>query len=231
MNASPPPGPPPSRTPRSSTPRSGTSSSGTAASRNSKAKPLPQSASEQWVFAALNSADRRQRLNELNDWLTWLISQYPSAESKIPPCWYRHPEAVNRLAALYVGWLRTYVEIIDPPKPLALVEWHKALDQTLPNLGFPNRCLSDGTHYNPPGEQNQWATDADFPELLVAGLPGLGTKHPAPGRYRDTAQKIRRGADGTARPAHTHSAPPTPPDHAPEETPATATDSAHPASS
>ncbi|GAA2627683.1 hypothetical protein GCM10010411_76070 [Actinomadura fulvescens] len=112
-----------------------------------------------WVWAAMAPAERRHRLTEMKRWVEWLLAEYPRLSTKIPHCWYRHPEGLNRLTALYVGWVRTYVEAANQ-RDSSLVEWHDALDRVTERLGYPSRCVAEGAHQ----EQHTalWRTDDHF---------------------------------------------------------------------
>jgi hypothetical protein len=62
-------------------------------------------------------------------------------QRKLPPCWYRHPDAVVELSWLCQEWHRVYRS--SKGTPAAADEWH---DRWLP--GTVNRLLSESTLAN-----------------------------------------------------------------------------------
>jgi hypothetical protein len=59
-------------------------------------------------------------------WVGWLRARYPVAE-QLPACWWRHPELIEELTALYLAWRAAYT---DPAAHLtAPADWH---DRWLP---------------------------------------------------------------------------------------------------
>ena len=74
-----------------------------------------------WAWAALGAHRRRELLVQLRDWVDWLITRYDlRAETQtIPPCWHRHPVAVEELTALMVAWQGAYcADEAAPPDAL-----------------------------------------------------------------------------------------------------------------
>lgn len=142
------------------------------------------SVEEAWVWSAMAPAERRARLAQLRTWVEWLVAEYPSElAGTIPTCWYRHRSQVNRITALYVAWLRTYVEAGDNQRDTALVEWHDALDRTISRLNWPSKCLDTGEHVEPAdaAEVWVWATDPAFSTWLgTAPAATAAAYHPAP---------------------------------------------------
>ena len=57
----------------------------------------------------------------LADWVGWLRGRYPLAH-RIPLCWWRHPELVEELTALWLAWRDAYVEKGAPLT--AGADWH-----------------------------------------------------------------------------------------------------------
>jgi hypothetical protein len=64
----------------------------------------------------------------LADWVGWLRGRYPLAR-QIPACWWRHPELVEELTALWLAWREAYTERSVPAT--ASMDWH---DRWLPGL-------------------------------------------------------------------------------------------------
>lgn len=61
------------------------------------------------VWAQLTSVERQRTWRSLAEWVGWLRSRYPLAH-RVPPCWWRHPELVEELTALWLAWREAYVE-------------------------------------------------------------------------------------------------------------------------
>jgi len=78
-----------------------------------------------WAWRALGPGRRRDLLTELREWVDWLITRYElRAEAQtIPPCWYRHPVAVEELTGLMVAWRAAYTQDEAAPSD-ALINWH-----------------------------------------------------------------------------------------------------------
>jgi hypothetical protein len=64
----------------------------------------------------------------LADWVGWLRGRYPLAR-QVPACWWRHPELVEELTALWLAWQEAYTESSVPAT--ACMDWH---DRWLPGL-------------------------------------------------------------------------------------------------
>ncbi len=78
-----------------------------------------------WAWRTLGPGRRRELLSQLREWVDWLITRYElRAEAQtIPPCWYRHPVAVEELTALMVAWHAAYSQDEGTPSD-ALINWH-----------------------------------------------------------------------------------------------------------
>ena len=85
-------------------------------------KPAP------WTWRNLPERQAAALWRELADWLAWLHSRYPLAET-FPACWWRHPELVEELTAAHAAWKATYQS--PGASPYAPGEWH---DRWLPGL-------------------------------------------------------------------------------------------------
>jgi len=76
-----------------------------------------------WVDLDAEAADAAWE--RLRDWVRdVLLVRYPRITERrlLPPCWYRHPEAVERLSWLHVTWCHAYRNPDLPPT--AAAEWH-----------------------------------------------------------------------------------------------------------
>ena len=108
-----------------------------------------------WTWRTLGPARTRELFIELRDWVDWLVPRYDlrGEHHTIPPCWYRHPVAVEELTALMVAWRAAYS--VDEAAPSdALINWHdRWLWPTLHRLNTQSRTwakCTGGTHRDPP---------------------------------------------------------------------------------
>jgi hypothetical protein len=88
-------------------------SSGGSASRGPGSRPV--------VWAELSAQESAQTWEALAAWVGWLRGRYPLAQ-KVPLCWWRHPELVEELTALWLSWREAYVEKGAPLS--AGADWH-----------------------------------------------------------------------------------------------------------
>lgn len=76
-----------------------------------------------WVDLDAEAAGKAWQL--LHDWVRdVLLVRYPRITERelLPPCWYRHPEAVEQLSWLHITWCHAYRNPDLPPT--AAAEWH-----------------------------------------------------------------------------------------------------------
>jgi len=91
-----------------------------------------------WSWRDLGPLGARVLWDRLAAWVGWLRGRYPLAE-QIPPCWWRHPELVEELTALWLAWRAAYS---DPAAVMTMpAEWH---DRWLP--GALHRVKAWGVH-------------------------------------------------------------------------------------
>jgi len=135
-----------------------------------------------WVWTAMEPAERRQLLDRMARWMDWLVGEYPNLHERVPGCWYQHSAERNELTALYVAWVRIFVEPGENQREMALVEWHDALDRVMKRVTFPVECLENGEHKQPVLQQREpWRTEPMYPAW--AGTDPAMTSapyHPAP---------------------------------------------------
>jgi hypothetical protein len=65
------------------------------------------SSSAPWTWRNLTGRAAEQQWLELADWVAWLRGRYPLAR-RVPLCWWRHPELVEELTALWLAWKDAY---------------------------------------------------------------------------------------------------------------------------
>ena len=148
-----------------------------------------------WAWAAFGTARRRELFVQLRDWVDWLITRYDlRAETQtIPPCWYRHPVAVEELTALMVAWQGAYCADEAAPSD-ALIAWHdRWLWPTLHRLNEQLRVwakCTGGTH-QPTRPAPQVTDNADFAAFLDQAADEAATAASAgPTLSADTVQDL-----------------------------------------
>ena len=72
-----------------------------------------------WAF--LDDPEIEDLLDELADWVDWLVYRYALDHRVAPACWPEHGALVEELSALRTGWLAAFAITSRPEAPL---EWH-----------------------------------------------------------------------------------------------------------
>jgi len=146
-----------------------------------------------WAWRALGPSRRRELLSQLREWVDWLITRYElRAEAQtIPPCWYRHPGAVEELTALMVAWQAAYSQDESAPSD-ALINWHDrwlwpALHRLNVQLRVWPKCTG-GTH-EPARPRPPLTGETDFTTVLDQLT--IGT-NPNPREGRDLSEGVVR---------------------------------------
>ncbi len=134
-----------------------------------------------WAWRTLTPGRRRELLTQLREWVDWLITRYElRAEAQtIPPCWYRHPVAVEELTALMVAWHAAYSQDESAPSD-ALINWHDrwlwpALHRLNVQLRVWPKCTG-GTH-EPARPGPPLTGETDFTRFLDQPTTGTNTGH------------------------------------------------------
>jgi hypothetical protein len=126
-------------------------------------KPAP------WNWRHLHERQAAALWRELADWLTWLHTRYPLADT-IPGCWWRHPEMVEELTAAHAAWKAAYQS--PGASPYAPGEWHDrwlpGLEQRLTGRWKTGRC----TEHHQNRSTSSYGTAVDD--------PGAFTRHTRP---------------------------------------------------
>ncbi|WP_238545396.1 MULTISPECIES: hypothetical protein [Streptomyces] len=130
-----------------------------------------------WVWAAMPPAERRMKMRELADWVSWLTATF-ELHNRMPPCWYRHTAVVEHLTALYAAWVRSYCTPTGH-RELAEVEWISMLHAFAPHLQVAS-CAT-GTHQEPPPRSavRPDAQEAFETYLMSAAFGTAEAVHPA----------------------------------------------------
>ena len=74
-----------------------------------------------FVWTDLDPRAARRAWRQLSRWVGWLRGRYPLAR-QVPLCWWRHPELVEELTALWFAWREAYTEKGAPLT--AAADWH-----------------------------------------------------------------------------------------------------------
>ena len=74
-----------------------------------------------WNWRTLRGHAAEAQWRDLADWVGWLRGRYPLAR-QIPACWWRHPELVEELTALWLAWKDGYAT--KHAHFSAPAEWH-----------------------------------------------------------------------------------------------------------
>src|SRR3954469_7691468 len=62
-----------------------------------------------WCWPDLDAEAAAVAWTVLTEWLRdVLVVRYPDAERVLYPCWYRHPDVLDSVTALYATWLAAY---------------------------------------------------------------------------------------------------------------------------
>lgn len=86
----------------------------------------------------------------------------PDSGGSVPPCWYRHPAAVEELSALHIAWCGAYR---DPKaQSTAGTEWHRRLDEACGRIRQHVSCQS--THH----EDTTTTVDDGFDKFVTADV-------------------------------------------------------------
>ena len=88
-----------------------------------------------WVWEAMDSKEQAARLDELGEWVAWLVRTF-ALESQLAPCWFLHPDVVEHLTALYLGWVRTYSLPAEgkTPERVGELDWLARFHIMVPHL-------------------------------------------------------------------------------------------------
>ncbi|UGQ14996.1 hypothetical protein LO772_16340 [Yinghuangia sp. ASG 101] len=84
-----------------------------------------------WAWASMTPAEARKCWSELLSWMRQVLAvRFPAQFRVLRPCWYRHPDVVEGLGALYVAWVAAYAG--PDASPARALEWlHRWLPGTV----------------------------------------------------------------------------------------------------
>jgi hypothetical protein len=83
---------------------------------------------------------------DLTSWVEWFVTTF-RVQSKIPPCWVRHPALVEELLALFFLWQHCWIPAADPSLPVAFL---RELDWALGRIERHWKVSCDATEHRPP---------------------------------------------------------------------------------
>jgi hypothetical protein len=158
-----------------------------------------------WAWRHLGPSQRRALFTELRDWIDWLIARYElrgEAET-IPPCWFRHPVAVEELTGLMVAWKAAYSQKETAPSD-ALVNWHdRWLWPTLHRLNVQLHVWAKctGGSHAPSRPAPPVTDEASFASFLAESGPRIDSaRHagPADGLDRAAVQAVVSSGEAIA---------------------------------
>jgi hypothetical protein len=147
------------------------------------------------IHGQAGTVDPAVLLARLTPFVEWLVVTYNLA-GDIRPCWYRHPGAVEMLAACHASWSGAYE--MKGAHPSSGQAWHGHLRDTLwflENIVHLNKC--ERTHEESVDPRSDWRFDqgAFETELLrvthfnLLEDPGEGLPEPTAPRRRPPVQR------------------------------------------
>ena len=84
------------------------------------------------VWHLMSTGERLAALDDLADWVGWLVDRYPLDSRSVPDCWELHGELIEELSALRTAWLRAFDVDALGDAPL---RWHEQLEHSRARLG------------------------------------------------------------------------------------------------
>jgi hypothetical protein len=72
-------------------------------------------------WANLDDTDLADAIEELDDWVSWLIDRYALDCRTIPPCWDKHGALIEELSALRTAGFAAFSGTSRPRGPVAAV--------------------------------------------------------------------------------------------------------------
>lgn len=127
-----------------------------------------------WWWEQLTPEQSAQLWVDLGEFVAYLSRRYlvhAPGEYRLPPCWWRHPIAVEHLTALMVAHIGAYRDPDATPGP-ALIDFHeRSLWPTLERLRSLRvfSACQDGGHVERRGSAVPWEPDAEYAAHVPAG--------------------------------------------------------------
>lgn len=133
-----------------------------------------------WLWDVLGPEAQRDLWNELDAFVSWLQNRILRHNSSrlnwLPPCWYKHPDAVEQLTALMVAHKASYNPKVKTASH-ALVDWfHRGLWPTMDIIkarGTFKYCIEQREHKEAVPAGEMLAGSADFAAFVDATVPEL----------------------------------------------------------
>ena len=73
-------------------------------------------------WATMTDLETEDALDELQDWVVWVVDRYALDHRIVPPCWDNHGALIEELSALRTAWVAAFCITGRPEAPL---EWHR----------------------------------------------------------------------------------------------------------
>jgi hypothetical protein len=152
--------------------------------------------SRPFVWADLTPVDAAATWTALARWVGWLRSRYPLAR-QVPRCWWRHPELVEELTALWLAWQEAYVAKGAPLT--AAADWHgRWLPELLRRMRAGGWNIACEGEHKPTVESLYDRHQVDEPSEFHAAT-GARSTQPTQGEEMEHASMQRALEVGTAR--------------------------------
>jgi hypothetical protein len=84
-------------------------------------------------WATMDDLQTEDALDELQDWVAWVVDRYSLDHRVIPGCWDNHAALIEELSALRTAWIAAFCVTARPEAPL---DWHQSFQ-------FARQRLSD----------------------------------------------------------------------------------------
>jgi len=82
----------------------------------------PVGAPPPYLWVVHSPEEQAEHLDELADWIAWIVGRYGLDHRSIPVCWTQHDELLEELSALHLAWQAAYATLAPGDAPLL---WHE----------------------------------------------------------------------------------------------------------
>ncbi|WP_025620700.1 DUF4913 domain-containing protein [Salinispora cortesiana] len=135
---------------------------------------VPASGPSRWAWRHADPGTAAALWLDLIDWVNWIVPRYEltGEAATIPPCWYRHPVAVEELTALMSAWQAAYHGKPQAPRD-DLITWHDrwfwpSIDRLQTRAGW-RSCIDGNSHQE--RKLRRWTPDPHMTSFVAQG-PG-----------------------------------------------------------
>lgn len=88
-------------------------------------------------WRTMDAADAAAAMDELTEWVQWLVQRYNVTNQALPACWASHTDLVEELSALHTAWKVAFDETDGGYGPIG---WHERFAAALTRRAFQPRC-------------------------------------------------------------------------------------------